>query len=100
MADLDEWARRLRASGPAVLSPEAQRRRAAWMLQVWLALLLHWRGWEIDTTPGRAVAFTRAGARIEPFVVLNDLREGRTTLAEWNRSCTDLGLDRAGAQEH
>jgi Zn-dependent protease with chaperone function len=92
MADLDTWGARLRPQGPAVLSPEGARRRAAWLLTIWLCNLLAELEWSAELLPGEELRFRRNGAALEPFALMAELRERRTSPADWQRRCADLGL--------
>jgi Zn-dependent protease with chaperone function len=93
ISELDLWAKRLRPAGPAILSPEAGRRRVAGLLGLWLCLLLDRRGWPIEALPGAGVSFaTSRGATFEPLTRLAELQNGELSQADWLRICQELNL--------
>jgi Zn-dependent protease with chaperone function len=92
MTDLDKWAPRLRPPGPALLSPEAGRRRAARLLAQWLCLLLARGGFRLEMMPGSPVSFERQGTSIQPFVTIGALYDGKKTINDWNNLCAELNV--------
>src|SRR5207244_4238698 len=45
-------------AGLALFSPEAERRRATRVLQAWLCVQLHKRGFRVETEPGASIRLT------------------------------------------
>ena len=62
------------------------------LLGIGLCLALLSAGWSIHAPPGEAVAMELGEARIEPFVVVKDLAEGRLPVADWRARTHELGI--------
>ena len=92
IANLDDWAKKLRAPGPAILSPEATRQRTLGLLGAWFAVTLGSHRWALQFAPGSEIRFTKDGHSVEPFTIVSDLREGRLTASQWNNQCLEMGL--------
>jgi hypothetical protein len=91
-ANAGELAERSRG-GLALLSPAAERRRALRILQAWLCVKLHDRGFRVDTEPGAAIRMARGGDNLDPESTVRDLAEGRASAASWSEQCQKLGLE-------
>jgi Zn-dependent protease with chaperone function len=85
--DLAEATRR----GPAILSPEAERRRLAQLLGAWLTLRLASRGFRIQAPPGRAVIAERDGRTLAPFTLVLGMLRGSDGDA-WSKICAESGI--------
>ena len=57
-----------------------------------LILALDRAGWELHVPPGEDVYCERNGARIKPFVVIQDLASGKLSADEWKRQCLEAGI--------
>lgn len=91
LAGIEQWAAALH-TGPSILSPEAERRRAVSLLGAWLCLFLHEHGFAIETEPGCAVRAERGDDAIEPFSIVLALSEGQLPAAVWSERCQALRL--------
>jgi Zn-dependent protease with chaperone function len=77
--------------GPAILSPEAERRRLAHLLGAWLAVRVAGRGFRIQAQPGLAVTAERDGRTLAPFtLVLGMLR--KSDADGWSKICAESGI--------
>lgn len=94
IASLDAWLPHLRG-GLALLSPEAERRRALGIFGSLLALLLDARGFTIEALPGSPVRLRRGDLLVDPFERVRSLAEGRIPAQDWGRFSE--GFDGAGA---
>jgi Zn-dependent protease with chaperone function len=91
---LQDWAQVAQATrrGPAVASPEAEKRRAARLTATWFAVALADRGWRIEAPPGLAVLAHRGGKTLAPFVLVADMAKAPDA-RRWAQLCSDNGLD-------
>jgi hypothetical protein len=77
--------------GPAILSPEAERRALAGLLGAWLVVHLADRGFRIEAGPGLAVTAERDGRTIAPFAVVEKMI-GKADREAWAKVCADCGI--------
>jgi Zn-dependent protease with chaperone function len=77
--------------GPAILSPEAERRRVARLLGMWLVAHLADRGFAIRAPPGLAVVAEREGSVVLPFGAVADLMKRRDA-DHWASTCARCGM--------
>jgi len=82
IAHLDAWLPHLRL-GLALLSPEAERRRAVNVFGAWLALLLDARGFVVEALPGDPVRMRLGEVIIEPHEQVRALADGRLSAQDW-----------------
>jgi Zn-dependent protease with chaperone function len=89
-ATLPDFSERLR------LTPEdgEQTAAASAIVSGAFAVKLHELGWMCDAMPGKPIAFTRDGKRIEPFRLLDRLRGGELGADAWEAECREAGLER------
>lgn len=92
VADIEFWSHRLRRCGPAILSPEASRRRTQALISMWFCLLLHNRGWTCRLDPGHPVAFHKNHHTINPFDLIDQLSKDEFSREEWRILCGEFGL--------
>lgn len=78
--------------GLAVLSQEAEKKRSLHWFGAWLTVALTGHGFRVDASPGRAVRAVRDGAVLQPFLLVNDLAEGKLSAARFRERCAELGL--------
>jgi len=76
--------------GPALLSPQAERRRVMRLLGAWLTVTLADAGFRVTAAPGRAVCAEREGETLEPFALLDELATGAMAAEGWARICGRL----------
>jgi hypothetical protein len=91
---LAEWETIAQATrqGPAVTSSEAERRRVARLLAVWLAVKLADAGFALDAPPGMHVRSERDGRSFEPLRAASELADGTISAAQWSETCDAHGL--------
>lgn len=92
---LERWESLAQATrrGPAVLSPEAERRELSRLLGTWLTVRLADRGFRIEAQPGLAVVALREGQRLEPYAAVEAmLKPTPERNREWAKTCTELGI--------
>jgi Zn-dependent protease with chaperone function len=77
--------------GPAVASPEAERRRVVHLVAKWFIVGLADRGWRVEAPPGLAVRATRDGRSLEPFALVASQADAPDA-ALWARVCAEHGL--------
>jgi hypothetical protein len=90
LADWEPLARATR-NGPAVASPEAERRRVVRLMATWFAVALADRGWTIEAPPGLAVRAVRDGRAVEPFRAVDEYAK-HPDPAAWAAMCDEHGL--------
>jgi Zn-dependent protease with chaperone function len=78
--------------GPAVSSPQAERRRVSRLVSAWLTVKLADVGFRVVAPPGLAVRVERDGRAVEPFLLVADLASGKMDAASWARLCESHGL--------
>ncbi len=78
--------------GPAILSPEAERRRVVSLASVWLLVSLADVGFTLGAPPGLAVSATRDGKALEPFERVQALAKREASGADWGARCAEWGL--------
>jgi Zn-dependent protease with chaperone function len=78
--------------GPAVSSPEAERRRASRLVSVWLTVKLADVGFRVVAPPGLAVRVEREGRALAPFMLVADVASGKMDAASWGRLCESHGF--------
>jgi Zn-dependent protease with chaperone function len=78
-------------TGPAILSPEAERRSLAGLLGAWLAVRLADLGFRIEAGPGAPVTAERNGRTLAPFKLVEDLLDHPDDDA-WAKLCADSGI--------
>jgi hypothetical protein len=92
--DLAEATRR----GPAILSPEAERRRVTALLGAWLCVNLADRGFRVEAPPGLAVRAEKDAKVVEPFALVSAMaragKEGQDAreAVDWAARCEEWGL--------
>jgi Zn-dependent protease with chaperone function len=74
------------------LKREERRSAAIWALGVLVAHALARAGFAIETGPGDPVELVRGAHRIDPFVRVRDLCEGRASESDWHQLCDELAL--------
>lgn len=78
--------------GPAVSSPQAERRRVSRLVSAWLTVKLADVGFCVVAPPGLAVRVERDGRAVEPFILVADLTSGKMDAASWARLCESQGF--------
>jgi heat shock protein HtpX len=58
-----------------------------------LLVALHETGWAVEAPPAEPVLCRRGEDRVAPHVVVDKLRDGRMTGAEWREQAEALGID-------
>jgi hypothetical protein len=90
---LADWERIAAATrrGPAVTSPEAERRRVTRLLSAWLTVKLADAGFRVSSPPGVAVRAERDACSVAPHAIVEELAKGDAG-PEWARLCEVEGL--------
>jgi Zn-dependent protease with chaperone function len=78
--------------GPALASPEAERRRITRLLAIWFAVKLADAGFRIVAAPGRVVVAERGEERLEPFRLVEKVGRGEIDAKGWGELCEGRGL--------
>jgi Zn-dependent protease with chaperone function len=79
-------------TGPAILSPGAERRRVNGLVSVWLAVTLAEGGFRIEAPPGLAVRAEKGASVVYPFELVNAVASGSVDATEWAKKCDEWGL--------
>jgi heat shock protein HtpX len=74
-----------------LLTPAQRTQRAGQLLSAGLALALLDEGWDLHVAPG-VFNFQKGTEQLNPFLVVQQLMEGKLTRDEWAKRCAELGL--------
>jgi len=92
--DLNAFGKRCRNHANEAPDDENAEGLACGVVGAALTLLLVHKGGKADATPGKDISVAVGSIEVEAFGILRSLADGKLNAADWQRRCSELGIQR------